>query len=107
MGNLQLPPQIHHQNVLKMLIQGISGVQRNGGGIMAEREYKKPSCLGLQSEVGDFRGNVTTCPFQGVQAGSLRDFNPIREALIWAQSNIDLEEYASKDVRQEELLSAF
>ena len=29
------------------------------------------------------------------------------EALIWAQSNSDLEEYASKDVRQEELLSAF
>jgi hypothetical protein len=29
------------------------------------------------------------------------------EALIWAQSNSDLEEYASKCVRQEELLSAF
>jgi hypothetical protein len=28
------------------------------------------------------------------------------EALIWAQSNNDLEEYAGKDVRQEELLSA-
>jgi hypothetical protein len=28
------------------------------------------------------------------------------EAYIWAQSNIDLEEYAGKDVRQEELLSA-
>ena len=29
------------------------------------------------------------------------------EALIWAISNNDLEEYASKGVRQEELLSAF
>jgi hypothetical protein len=29
------------------------------------------------------------------------------EALIWAESNNDLEEYASKGVRQEELLSAF
>jgi hypothetical protein len=28
------------------------------------------------------------------------------EALIWAQSNSDLEEHAGKDVRQEELLSA-
>ena len=28
------------------------------------------------------------------------------EALIWTQSNSDLEEYAGKDVRQEELLSA-
>jgi hypothetical protein len=41
MGNLQLPPQIHHQNVLKMLIQGISGIQRNGGGMTAEWEYKR------------------------------------------------------------------
>ena len=39
MGNLQLPPQIHHQNVLIMLIQGISGVQRNGGGMTAEWEF--------------------------------------------------------------------
>jgi hypothetical protein len=29
------------------------------------------------------------------------------EALIWAQSNNDLEEHAGNDVRQEELLSAF
>jgi hypothetical protein len=64
------------------------------------------SCLGIDSGVRDFRGNVTTRPFQGEQAGSLRDFNPIREALIWAQSNSDLEEYAGKEVRQEELLSA-
>jgi len=28
------------------------------------------------------------------------------EALIWAQSNNDLEEYAGKGVRQEEMLSA-
>ena len=28
------------------------------------------------------------------------------QALIWTQSNSDLEEYADKDVRQEELLSA-
>ena len=41
MGNLQLPPQIHHQNVLKMLIQGIFGVQRNGGGMTAEWEYAR------------------------------------------------------------------
>jgi hypothetical protein len=29
------------------------------------------------------------------------------EALIWTQSNSDLEENAGNDVRQEELLSAF
>ena len=73
---------------------------------MAEWEFPNRACLGFQSGVGDFRGNVTTRPFQGEQEGSLRDFNPIREALIWAQSNSDLEEYAYKDMRQEELLSA-
>jgi hypothetical protein len=60
----------------------------------------------FESGVGDFRGNVTTRPFQGVQAGSLRNLTSFREALIWAQSNSDLEEYADKDMRQEELLSA-
>ena len=55
-GNHQLPPQIHHQNVLKMLIQGISGVQRNGGCIKAEWEFFSSSCIGIHSGVGDFRG---------------------------------------------------
>ena len=39
MGNHQLPPQIHHQNVLKMLIQGISEAQRTGGGMLSSWEF--------------------------------------------------------------------
>ena len=38
-------------------------------------------------------------------AGELWTF--LVEAYIWTQSNSDLEEYARKDVRQDELLSAF
>jgi hypothetical protein len=60
-----------------MLVYGNSEeAQRAGGGIMAEWERNNRACLGFQPGVRDFRGNVTVRPFQGVQAGSLRDFNP-------------------------------
>ena len=38
MGNLQLPPQIHDWDTKNMLVNRISWVQRNGGGILAEWE---------------------------------------------------------------------
>ena len=39
MGNLQLPPEIHYWDTKNMLVYGISGVQRTGGGMTAEWEF--------------------------------------------------------------------
>ena len=95
-GNLHLPLQILPRNMFEMLVHGSSEeAQRAGGGIQAEWEFFSSSCLVFQYGVRDFRryevqrlhhgsfladeawGRTcfATCPFHGVQSGSLRDFN--------------------------------
>jgi hypothetical protein len=57
----------------------VSGKIRGMSGSMGTAS----TCLGFKSGVRDFRGNVTVRPWNRQQAGWLRGFNPIREALIW------------------------